>query len=53
MERAEDESINKLFGRKRKVNLTGPIWKLHVDGAFNAQRAGASIVLTNLEGEKL
>jgi hypothetical protein len=37
MGRAEDDSTDDLWARKRKVGPTGPIWELHVDGAYNAQ----------------
>ena len=53
MGRAEDGSTDDLLARKRKVDPTGPIWELHVDGASNAQGAGASMILTNPDRENL
>ena len=53
MERAEHYSTDDLSARKGKVDPTGPIWELHVDGASNAQGTGAGVILTNPDREKL
>ena len=53
MGRAENALANDTMTRKRKVDPTGPIWELYVDGASNARGAGAGIILTNPNGEKL
>lgn len=31
----------------------GPIWEIHIDGAFNTRGVGADIILSNPNGEKL
>ena len=39
--------------KKRTNDPIGPVWDLHVDGASNARGAGAGVVLTNPDREKL
>ena len=53
MGRAETDLNDNELTRKRKVDPTGPIWELYVDGASNARGAGAGIILINPDGEKL
>ena len=49
----EKEAVNSEPSRKRESGPIGLVWDLHVDGASNAQGAGAGIVLTNPDREKL